>query len=147
MTGNTELVNNGPEIFPYPWQELMQAFINNSPRRLEMESVLPRMDASFLFKEFRRLQIRGPRQSGKSIAAIAIATVNEDVGIIRRDDVTHPVFDKIITTYPMDDDFKEKIKGIKVLILDDVNLAYWTFYLSNKEWFHPEFCVIEIVSG
>lgn len=148
----------------YPWPELINAFIDNIPRRLElMEASAPCWNPVQELAEFRTLVISGPRQCGKTEAVIQ--------GILSRDKVklsTHPTSVPYFKSKLGEERFNQffmsgdllgqyagfhkgvggtnPFEGIKFMVFDDSEddafECFKTIFQTHRDWFDPEFMVI-----
>lgn len=148
-----------------PWFELMQALINDTPRRVQLIKESPAMDPIMEMRELRIMTLGGPRQCGKTEALLKI--------IKGRSDVRFSILSYFIPFYkarlqdhylgklfPIDlfemDNFATEISngnnpfaGVKILVTDNLQPHYQKYleeiYYQYKAYFDEDFMVIHVI--
>ena len=149
-----------------PWDKLIEAFIANIPQRMElMKAGGGLFTRESAFREFHTLEIHGPRQCGKTEAALQFILNNRNVkfcipkiykgyyerrlgemlfnqGYIEE----HSLMLEVAQPHCVDD--HNLFAGVKVLIFDENHQSAWEdfikLYMTRPEWFDPEFMVIRL---
>lgn len=149
-----------------PWDKLIEAYITNIPQRLELLKVsggLFSRDAEL--REFRTLEIHGPRQCGKTEALLQYILKNHNVKFcipkIYSGYYTQRLGELVFTQGYIEEhsmmlevaqphcvDNYNPFAGVKVLIFDEVHQSAWDdfvqLFTTRPEWFDPEFMVIRV---
>lgn len=149
-----------------PWDKLIEAFIANIPQRMELMKVSGGVYTSESeLREFRTLEIHGPRQCGKTETILQYILKNDGVKFcIPKMFVsyyTHRLGDeKFDKGYIAEDTLMLEVcqphcvddfnpfSDVKVLIFDEPQKSAWSDFIqlfkAHPEWFHPEFMVIRL---
>lgn len=151
----------------YPWTELINAFVDNIPKRLELMEASAALSLSPLqeLNEFRILSIGGPRQCGKTEALLNFMINHEHVKLNTRSfyqryfesRLGEAKFAKIymdrhtlhhLTSFESLTE-PNPFVGIKFMIFDnaeDEAFHYFTqIFNMRRDWFDPDFMVISVL--
>jgi hypothetical protein len=158
-------MSNFNALTPMPWDNLIQAFVTNTPQRMALLEATQFNSTLTELRELRTLTLGGARQSGKTEAVLKFILDSDDAVLFSTPSVYLPYFrnrlgEEFKKYHPLFTiDWQDTIvfslkdieifKNIKYLIVDNIeNSTFFTFekaYATFKEYFHPEFMVIRIL--
>jgi hypothetical protein len=159
MPALTSISNN----IRMPWDELLQAFAADVPRRMKTIHTALYQDPVAELCDLRTLSLTGPRQCGKTESLLQFILGRDDVKFSTKD-IFLPYYKRrlgekfknylpILTlskdlTLVLDEQDKEAIAGVKFLVLDCISPEeFRTFvdtYSANQHHFDPEFMIIRM---
>jgi hypothetical protein len=149
----------------FPWFEMIQAFIDDAPRRQQLLRDCVSMPPSTEMSELRVMTLGGPRQCGKTEALFKIIKGRDDVRFSIKS-IFIPYYkarlgnDYLGKLFPIDlfevSKFDEEIRNginpfqnVRVLVTDNLDAHIQKdlkeIYSLYKEYFHPDFMVVHVI--